>query len=311
MSKKKKHIQTEKEQQHQEEAARLRAEKAEQERRRKRKTAFLWLGIALFALMAALVGVNIGKMRNYELHYTKTYGTVTGIRLHNRPGWRNDRHYYLIFSYTADGVTYSVTDIEGYNYSPDELIGERLLIYVSARTRTGGARFLFGRVFDHGGICLCARGDSLCGRHGDLARRKEIFVQKEGACDLAAAFRIVRGVRVAVLGRTAAGRVRRRIRAGARGDRVYGACGDRACFRCARRIAFAQRIDQNVKEFSAYQIGMLYRIYHAGDRRQLFSAVAVDIARRISDFAFHAHPAHYGEFRHAALCGRARLEVRR
>ena len=142
MSKKKKHIQTEKERLHQEEAARKRAEKAERERMQNRRTALILLGIAmaLFAVMAALVGVNIAKVRNYELHYTKTYGMVTAIRTHNSTGYRNDRHYYLIFSYTADGKTYSAEDWEGYNSSPDKMIGERIAIYVSKADPERAAR---------------------------------------------------------------------------------------------------------------------------------------------------------------------------
>ena len=160
MSKKKKHIQTEKERLHQEEAARKRAEKAERERMQNRRTALILLGIAmaLFAVMAALVGDNIAKVRNYELHYTKTYGMVTAIRTHNSTGYRNDRHYYLIFSYTADGKTYSAEDWEGYNSSPDKMIGERIAIYVSKADPERAARVVTADGFSIMAAFACVLG---------------------------------------------------------------------------------------------------------------------------------------------------------
>ncbi len=68
MSKKKKHIQTEKELLHQEEAARLRAEKAERERMQNRRTVAFALGAILYVVdMATLLAVKKSSFKKRAL----------------------------------------------------------------------------------------------------------------------------------------------------------------------------------------------------------------------------------------------------
>lgn len=130
---KKKHVQTEKERLFQEEAAQKRAEKAEAERKRRRKELFVLPIIAavMLALSAIFFGIHLARMRNFELNYTKAYGTVTGFERHHDSGSRGSSYRYtLVISYTCEGRTYTLHDSASYPVRPDDMEGEKVEIYV-------------------------------------------------------------------------------------------------------------------------------------------------------------------------------------
>ena len=133
--KKKKHIQTEKERLFQEEAARKRAERAETARKNRRKNIVFFLAAALliFCTAAVLTGVHVARMRNYELNYTKTVGTVTDYKYHHSAGAGSSRHYALVISYTFDGKTYCFNDSVAFPARPDDIIGTNTEIYVNPK----------------------------------------------------------------------------------------------------------------------------------------------------------------------------------
>ncbi|MDE6075444.1 MAG: DUF3592 domain-containing protein [Clostridia bacterium] len=131
--KKKKRIQTEKERLFQEEAARKRAERAEAARKNRRRNAVFFLAAALlfFCVSAALFGVHVARMRNYELNYVQMLGTITDYEVHHNAGSNNTNRYTLVISYTFKGEDYSFNDTAAYDARPDEMIGKNTTIYVN------------------------------------------------------------------------------------------------------------------------------------------------------------------------------------
>lgn len=172
MSKKKKHIQTEKERLHQEEAARLRAEKAAAAKKRERKDRLFLLLIAcvLFALSIGFTVWTVARMHNFETNYVSMKGTITGYETrHGGVGkYRTGRRYTLIISYSYEGQSYSFSDSVSYLARPDDMVGEKTEIYVNPQNPSQAKRvstastpsfvsvvaFPFGAVFYAFGMAL-------------------------------------------------------------------------------------------------------------------------------------------------------------
>ena len=131
MSKKKKHIQTEKERLYQKKAARAREEAKYRARCEERRSATVIFCITL-ALFLAFVGFfswHTVRMRDYESNFVRVTGTITGYTAHHSSG--RGMYYYLKISYSCEGKSYEFSDREGYRYVPSGTIGKNTEIYVN------------------------------------------------------------------------------------------------------------------------------------------------------------------------------------
>ena len=135
MSKKKKHIQTEKERLFQEEAARKRTKRAEEKRRKRIKDAWWLIGVAciLFAVALGFSVWTAARMHNFETNYITISGTVSDYKVHRgtASSKRSSTHYTLVISYYYGGQSYKLSDTASYNKRPTDMIGTTTEIYVN------------------------------------------------------------------------------------------------------------------------------------------------------------------------------------
>ena len=136
MSKKKKHVQTEKERLFQEEAARKRKEIAETKRLKRIKDAWWLMGVAciLFAASLGFAVWTIARMHNFETNYITQTGIVSDYKVHNGTATNSTYSkttYTLVISYTFDGREYQLSDSVAYRVRPTDMIGTTTEIYVN------------------------------------------------------------------------------------------------------------------------------------------------------------------------------------
>ncbi len=110
-----------------------------------RKPAIIFLSIALVLFIAfiAFFTWHTTIMRNYELNYIKTKGTVVDIeKRHGTSGkyHTSSTHYYLVISYTFEEQDYTFTDRVGYNYNVYNKIGTSTEIYVNPKNPSQAER---------------------------------------------------------------------------------------------------------------------------------------------------------------------------
>lgn len=136
MSKKKKHIQTEKEKIFQKDAVRKREELAEAKRLKRTKDAWWLIGVAciMFAVSLGFTVWTVARMYNFEKNYLTVIGTVSDYEVQHGT-LTNKRYsrteYTLVISYTVDERTYEFSDVVAYRERPTELIGTSAEIYVN------------------------------------------------------------------------------------------------------------------------------------------------------------------------------------
>ena len=135
MSKKKKHVQTEKERIFQEEAARKRTKRAEAKRLKRIKDAWWLIGVAgvLFAIALGFTVWTVARMHNFETNYITVSGTVSDYKVNHSASthWRSGTTYTLVISYAYDGRGYKLSDTVAYRKRPTDMIGTTTEIYVN------------------------------------------------------------------------------------------------------------------------------------------------------------------------------------
>ncbi|MDE7296374.1 MAG: DUF3592 domain-containing protein [Clostridia bacterium] len=135
MSKKKKHIQTEKERLFQEEAARKREERTEAKRLKRIKDAWWLVGVAciMFAVSLGFTVWTAARMHNFETNYLTVTGTVSNYKINHGTitGNHSRTTYTLVISYSYDGRAYEFSDTVAYHARPTDMIGTTTEIYVN------------------------------------------------------------------------------------------------------------------------------------------------------------------------------------
>lgn len=118
------------------EAERLRAEQKRvraddgQEEREKTIAAivFYTAALVLFVLSVVFFGLNVARMRDYELHYERTEATVIG---HDTRGGFGKAYFVLVLSYTYDGNDYLLRDTRLFGGVLEEAYGKQMPVYVN------------------------------------------------------------------------------------------------------------------------------------------------------------------------------------
>lgn len=104
------------------------------EYKERKKSSIVFLSITL-ALLAACIGFFIWHtviLRNYELNYIKTEGTVIDVERKTSHSFKHNKsHYYLVVSYTLNGQEYTFTDRTGYNAVYESMVKNPVQIYVN------------------------------------------------------------------------------------------------------------------------------------------------------------------------------------
>lgn len=165
MSKKKKHIQTEKEKLFQEQAACKRKELTEAIRLKRVKEAWWLIGFAciIIAVSLGFTVWTVARMRNFETNYLTINGTVSDCKVNH--GTLTDSNYSrttytLVISYDFDGRTYEYYDTVAYRERPTDMIGTKTEIYVNPQnpeqaekvTTAGTPSFVSAIVFPFGAV---------------------------------------------------------------------------------------------------------------------------------------------------------------
>ncbi len=186
--KKKESIQNEKQRLHQEEAARLREEKRLRRRKEKKQAAVVMLLVGLGAFVVSLVffGLHVARMRDFELNYVRMYGTVTDFKIHHASGTHSmgTTHYSYVFTYRYEGKTYKATDSEAYSWRNEEMLGEKVEIYVNpaqperaARVKTADGYSIMAAVpFVISLLAFSVGGLTLVGLKGGGYAKRILFV---------------------------------------------------------------------------------------------------------------------------------------
>ena len=113
--------------------------------------------ILSFVLFAAFIGFFVWhtvKMRNYELNFVVTDGTVIDMeKSTSSSSHGHTYYYYYVISYEFQGNTYSFTDSEGHHTFQTENIGKSTKIYVNPQNPRQAERV---RSSDYASvICAC------------------------------------------------------------------------------------------------------------------------------------------------------------
>ena len=90
---------------------------------------FLSISLAFFLAFIGFFSWHTARMRNYELNYVKTEGTVIGVDTHYNSSSRTG--YHLIISYTFKGQEHTFTDRVGHRSIKRGTIGSSTEIYVN------------------------------------------------------------------------------------------------------------------------------------------------------------------------------------
>ncbi|MDE7163343.1 MAG: DUF3592 domain-containing protein [Clostridia bacterium] len=97
---------------------------------------FLSISLALFLVFIGFFAWHTARMRDFELNYVRTTGTVIGVDTHHSSNGvhsasRTD--YYLIISYTFEGQEHTLTDRVGHRSIKRGTIGSSTEIYVNPK----------------------------------------------------------------------------------------------------------------------------------------------------------------------------------
>lgn len=94
---------------------------------------FLSISLALFIAFVGFFAWHTAIMRDYELNYIKTNGTIVGVEEHHSSSTHHGArtYYYFVISYSYDGQDYKFTDRTGHRYYTDDQIGASTVIYVN------------------------------------------------------------------------------------------------------------------------------------------------------------------------------------
>lgn len=105
------------------------SEEQKQEDRAKTVAAILFYAAAfvLFVLSVVFLGLNVARMRDYELHYERTEGTVID---HDTRGGFGKAYFVLILSYSYDGYDYLLRDTRPFRGVLEQAEGTTMPIYV-------------------------------------------------------------------------------------------------------------------------------------------------------------------------------------
>ena len=95
---------------------------------------FLCIAAALLIACIAFFTWHTVSMRNYELNFVKSKGTVVDYEVsHSTTGGRSKTSYYYVISYTYEGKEYKFTDRTGHNYISEADIGKTAKIYINPK----------------------------------------------------------------------------------------------------------------------------------------------------------------------------------
>ncbi len=105
------------------------AEEKRQEMRSKTVAAivFYTAALALFVLSVVFFGLNVARMRDYELHYERTQATVID---HDTRGGFGKAYFVLVLSYSYDGYDYLLRDTRPFRGVLEEAYGKQMPVYV-------------------------------------------------------------------------------------------------------------------------------------------------------------------------------------
>lgn len=88
---------------------------------------FYAAALVLFVLSIVFLGLNVARMRDYELHYERTESTVVD---HETKGGFGKAYFVLILSYSYDGNDYLLRDTEPFRGVLEKAVGTTVLLYV-------------------------------------------------------------------------------------------------------------------------------------------------------------------------------------
>lgn len=88
---------------------------------------FYTAAFVLFVLSVVFLGLSVARMRDYELHYERTEGTVVG---HDTRGGSGKAYFVLVFSYSYDGEDYLLRDTRDFRGVFEEAEGMSVPLYV-------------------------------------------------------------------------------------------------------------------------------------------------------------------------------------
>lgn len=101
----------------------------------------LLVGLGAFVVSLVFFGLHVARMRDFELNYIRTYGTVTDFEIHHSPSSKHSStHYSYVFTYHYDGKTYKATDWVAVTWRNEEMLGEKVEIYVNPAQPEQAAR---------------------------------------------------------------------------------------------------------------------------------------------------------------------------
>lgn len=116
---------------------------------------FLSISLALFIAFVGFFAWHTAIMRNYELNYLKTSGTIVGVEEHHSSSTHRGArtYYYFVISYSYDGQDYKFTDRTGHRYYTDDQIGASTVIYVNPQNPARAEKVTSSRFVSI--ICAC------------------------------------------------------------------------------------------------------------------------------------------------------------